>query len=140
MSPQAGTAFVDHVAKMLGLKVDLAGDISEQLAAAEDAEWREPAAAERAFEEISRAEDACAPSASRVPSRVFGGAPSRPPLSGRHSRTQDKNQRPPCTQAGGLAHTRRRTRLEGRRVAGSNAKREGGGGRLRRGSRSTGSR
>jgi len=53
----AATGFVEQVAKMLGLKVDLAEDVGEQLAGFEELEWSDAAAAEAAFEEVGRAAD-----------------------------------------------------------------------------------
>lgn len=53
----AATGFVEQVAKMLGLKVDLAEDVGEQLAGLEELEWSDPAAADASFEEVTRAAD-----------------------------------------------------------------------------------
>lgn len=57
LSPPTVTAFVEAVAKMLGLKVDLAEDITEHMAGAEEVEWSNPAAAEEVFAGILQLPD-----------------------------------------------------------------------------------
>lgn len=52
MSPAAATGFVEQVAQMLGLKVELAEDITELLAEAEEAEWKDAASASEAFARV----------------------------------------------------------------------------------------
>lgn len=49
MSPQTATAFVENVAQMLGLKVDLAEAVTEQLQDAELQEWKDLPSAEQSF-------------------------------------------------------------------------------------------
>lgn len=53
----AATKFVEGVAKIIGLKVDFAEDITEQLVGVEELEWKDPAAADREFETIGQAAD-----------------------------------------------------------------------------------
>jgi len=57
LTPQAVTSFVERIAQALGLKVDLAEDVIEQLAEAEEAELFDVAAAEAAFTQIGSAPD-----------------------------------------------------------------------------------
>lgn len=57
LEPPAVTAFVEGVAKALGLKMDLAEDVAEQLTSAEELEWSDPVTAEEAFEGIMQAPD-----------------------------------------------------------------------------------
>jgi len=57
VSAPAATGFVEQVAKMLGLKVDLAEDVGEQLAGFEELEWSDPATAEASFEQVGQAAD-----------------------------------------------------------------------------------
>lgn len=57
LSPAAATGFVERVAQMLGLKVELAEDITELLAEAEEVEWSEPVSAEEAFSRVFEAGD-----------------------------------------------------------------------------------
>jgi len=57
LSPPAVTSFVENVAQMLGLKVDLAEAVTEQLKEAEMAEWSDLAPAEQTFSTVlSRAD------------------------------------------------------------------------------------
>lgn len=63
-SPQSVTAFVEKAAQMLGLTVDLAEGISEQLGEAEELEWQDVAAAEAIFEAVNTSADL--PQASRA--------------------------------------------------------------------------
>jgi len=57
LSPQTATTFVETVAKMLGLQVDLAANITEQLAEAEEQEWSDAVAADTLFLRISEQAD-----------------------------------------------------------------------------------
>ncbi|CAJ1432204.1 unnamed protein product [Effrenium voratum] len=52
LSPPTATAFVENVAQMLGLKVDLAEAATEQLNDAEELEWTDAAAAEQTFSQV----------------------------------------------------------------------------------------
>jgi len=57
LAPQAVTGFVDKCAQMMGLQVNLAEGVSEQLAEAEEMEWTDAAAAEEVFKAVSEAAD-----------------------------------------------------------------------------------
>jgi len=57
LSPKTVTAFVERVAQLLGLKVDLAEGIADQLAEAEEMEWTNPKAASDFFHQIGSAPD-----------------------------------------------------------------------------------
>jgi len=64
LSGQAVTGFVDKCAQMLGIKVDLAEGITEQLAEAEQAEWDDVGTAEAMFQNVSTMADV--PQAARL--------------------------------------------------------------------------
>ncbi|CAE7588756.1 unnamed protein product [Symbiodinium sp. CCMP2592] len=57
LSPPAATAFVENVGQMLGLKVALAEDVTEQLAEAEELEWTDAAAADATFFQVLSSSD-----------------------------------------------------------------------------------
>lgn len=52
ISAPAATTFVENVAQMLGLKVDLAEAVTEQLKEAEELEWSDAALAERSYDTV----------------------------------------------------------------------------------------
>jgi len=57
LSPAAATAFVENVGQMLGLKVALAEDVTEQLAEAEELEWTDASAADATFFQVLSSSD-----------------------------------------------------------------------------------
>lgn len=57
LSAQAVTGFVEKCAQMLGLKVDLAEGVTEQLAEAEQEEWNDAASAEAMFANVNTMAD-----------------------------------------------------------------------------------
>eukprot|EP00747_Dinoflagellata_sp_TGD_P032249 gnl/TRDRNA2_/TRDRNA2_135858_c0_seq3.p1 gnl/TRDRNA2_/TRDRNA2_135858_c0~~gnl/TRDRNA2_/TRDRNA2_135858_c0_seq3.p1 ORF type:complete len:377 (+),score=92.59 gnl/TRDRNA2_/TRDRNA2_135858_c0_seq3:79-1209(+) len=57
LTPQGATGFVERVAQLLGLQVNLAEGATEQLAEAEELEWRDAAASEEIFTRVNSVAD-----------------------------------------------------------------------------------
>eukprot|EP00405_Crypthecodinium_cohnii_P055788 CAMPEP_0206615814 /NCGR_PEP_ID=MMETSP0325_2-20121206/58534_1 /ASSEMBLY_ACC=CAM_ASM_000347 /TAXON_ID=2866 /ORGANISM="Crypthecodinium cohnii, Strain Seligo" /LENGTH=350 /DNA_ID=CAMNT_0054137219 /DNA_START=47 /DNA_END=1096 /DNA_ORIENTATION=+ len=57
ITPQAATSFVEHIVKLLNLKVDLAESVNEMLQNLEELEWTDPAAAEAEYQTVGSGAD-----------------------------------------------------------------------------------